>query len=261
MENPAPFDLNEAIRRWQKNLAASPAFCADNIEELASHLRDSVRKLQATGLCEEEAFLTATRRIGERDTLEREFGKVNPGVTRSLPVVLFWIVAGIYLFQIVYSLIILILTWRARHELREYARLFSEAVSVGLIRGDALDWHLDFYRPDPRALSIAAILVFILGARLAVGSWKGVGASIRSFEPAIWAMTGLVVLGLVVIFLPAFFTNYRMGWGSIFLQNTKWPMETYDEVNVVLVFTMVLLARRGSSKISLADHRKAKGQG
>ena len=64
MENRTPFDLNEAIRRWQENLGDSPAFGADNLEELASHLRASVQSLKADGLSEEEAFLIATRRIG-----------------------------------------------------------------------------------------------------------------------------------------------------------------------------------------------------
>ncbi len=82
MENQTPFDLNEAIRRWQQSLAASPALSADNLEELASHLRASVQSLQADGLSEEEAFLAATRRLGERGALEREFAKINQDETR-----------------------------------------------------------------------------------------------------------------------------------------------------------------------------------
>jgi hypothetical protein len=78
MENPTPFDLNEAIRRWQINLGASPAFKADNLEELESHLRASVQRLQSKGLSEEEGFLIALRRIGERSLLEREYAKVHP---------------------------------------------------------------------------------------------------------------------------------------------------------------------------------------
>jgi hypothetical protein len=81
MENRTPFDLSEAIRRWQQNLGASPALSADNLEELASRLRASVQKLQADGLSEKEAFLAATRRLGERGALEREFAKVAAGRT------------------------------------------------------------------------------------------------------------------------------------------------------------------------------------
>ena len=76
MENPSPFDLNEAIRCWQQNLSDSPAFKADNLEELTSHLRASIQKLKADGLSEKEAFQIATQRIGERGALEREFAKV-----------------------------------------------------------------------------------------------------------------------------------------------------------------------------------------
>ena len=79
MENPTPFDLNEAIRRWQEKLGRSPAIGADNLEELASHLRASVQRLKAGGLSEEEAFVIATRRIGERGGLEQEYAKVKHG--------------------------------------------------------------------------------------------------------------------------------------------------------------------------------------
>jgi hypothetical protein len=104
MENPTPFDLNEAIRRWQQNLGASPAFKADNLEELASHLRASVQKLKATGISEEEAFQIAVRRIGDRGLLEREFHKVNPVATWSLPKFLFWIATGVFLARVILSL-------------------------------------------------------------------------------------------------------------------------------------------------------------
>ncbi len=73
MENRTPFDLNEAIRRWQCGLGKAPAFCADDLEELASHLRASVQRLKADRLSEEEAFLIAVHRIGAREPLEREF--------------------------------------------------------------------------------------------------------------------------------------------------------------------------------------------
>ena len=82
MENPTHFDLNEAIRRWHKNLGASLAFKADNLEELESHLRASVQRLQSNGLSEEEAFLIAMHRIGERGLLEREYAKVNSSRAR-----------------------------------------------------------------------------------------------------------------------------------------------------------------------------------
>ncbi len=44
---------------------------------MESHLRDSIDRLCARELSDEEAFLVATRRLGNAQRLEREFGKVN----------------------------------------------------------------------------------------------------------------------------------------------------------------------------------------
>jgi hypothetical protein len=77
MENQSPFDLNVAIQRWRDQLAHSPSFRADDLEELESHIRDSERSLRALGLTEEEAFLIAIRRIGAGEALAAEFAAVN----------------------------------------------------------------------------------------------------------------------------------------------------------------------------------------
>jgi hypothetical protein len=237
MKTPTPFDLNEAIRRWQQDLGASPAFCADNLEELVSHLRASVQKLKASGLSEEEAFRVATQRIGERGRLEREFAKVNPSATRSLPVILFWVVAGMYLFQVVFSLVGWILVLRQRLEIREFQRLIALRPPVYQIYYQAFNSHYHPPRSFTPMLSIVVVLVYILGGRLATGSWKRFGATIKIFERPVRTSLNLVLLGLVVTFLPGFFLSepgptmagYLVAW---------------DAVNVVLVLSMVLLARR-----------------
>jgi hypothetical protein len=77
MPNESSFDLNLAIRSWRENLENSPAFRRENLNELESHLRDSIAALQTRGLSAEEAFLIATRRIGQSRQLESEFGKLN----------------------------------------------------------------------------------------------------------------------------------------------------------------------------------------
>jgi hypothetical protein len=77
MENQTAFDLNLAIQRWRADLENSPAFRQENLNELESHLRDSVAALLTRGLSDEEAFLIATRRIGKGRQLESEFGKLN----------------------------------------------------------------------------------------------------------------------------------------------------------------------------------------
>jgi hypothetical protein len=77
MENPTSFDLNRTIQQWRENLGQSPAFRSENLNELESHLRDSVATFETRGLSAEEAFMVAANRIGKGDALEQEFGKVN----------------------------------------------------------------------------------------------------------------------------------------------------------------------------------------
>ncbi len=77
METQTAFDLNTAIQGWREHLRQSPHFRPDNLDELETHLRDSVAALQGKTLSEEEAFLVATRRIGGVPALAPEFAKVN----------------------------------------------------------------------------------------------------------------------------------------------------------------------------------------
>jgi hypothetical protein len=77
MEHQTSFDLNLAIQRWRDDLARSAALRTENMNELESHLRDSIDSLLARELSDEEVFLIATRRIGGTQKLEQEFGKVN----------------------------------------------------------------------------------------------------------------------------------------------------------------------------------------
>jgi hypothetical protein len=92
METPTSFDLNHAIQQWRENLSQSPAFRGENLNELESHLRDSVATFETRGLSVGEAFLVATRRIGASNALATEFGKVN-GPTIWLDR-LFWMLIG-----------------------------------------------------------------------------------------------------------------------------------------------------------------------
>jgi hypothetical protein len=231
--------LNEAIRRWQQNLGASPAFCADNLEELASHLRASVQRLTATGLSEEEAFQIAARRIGERGPLEREFAKVNSTVAWSSAVFVFWMVAGMFLLQAADSLVFTIVFLHDRFwyfPLRmpdgfpPLAQMYARFASPYLSPDFRFTW------------AIAMVLVFILCARLTVGEWKRFSVFIRRFEHPFRPALGLAVLGLIPIFLPAFISAFRPAWPH----GLAWGKAQIIQatVNAVLVITMVFLARR-----------------
>ena len=84
MENRSSFDLNLAIQRWRENLAQAPTIRQESLDELESHLRESLMALQRSGLSPEEAFIIASRRMGPGVALEEEFVKVRPPYRRSL---------------------------------------------------------------------------------------------------------------------------------------------------------------------------------
>jgi hypothetical protein len=99
MENTTPLSLDREIQQWRAELAQSPVFKPENLNELESHLRDSVATLQQRGLSEEESFLIATRRIGRGGALQSEFGKINAKemwLQRAL-----WMLIGVQLWQTV----------------------------------------------------------------------------------------------------------------------------------------------------------------
>jgi hypothetical protein len=99
MENQTAFDLNHSIQQWRENLGQSPAFRSENLNELESHLRDSIATLQAKGLSAEEAFIIAARRMGNHNALEKEYGKVNGDAVWLDRIV--WILVGVQVWSLV----------------------------------------------------------------------------------------------------------------------------------------------------------------
>lgn len=71
------FELESQIRKWRGHLRSSGAVGAEELEELESHLRDSIDDLTARGVTTEEAFLLSVRRMGDTDALSDEFAKVS----------------------------------------------------------------------------------------------------------------------------------------------------------------------------------------
>jgi hypothetical protein len=113
MEKNTSFDLTAAIQRWRETLSHSPNFRAGDIDELESHLRDSVRELEARGLSAEEAFTIAVRRIGPAPALAAEFGIINGSsiwIDRML-----WLLIG----------------WASLSTLQESLRLFGVLAVIG----------------------------------------------------------------------------------------------------------------------------------
>ena len=103
MDTTTSFDLNRAIQQWRESLQQCPAFRRENLDELETHLRDSVATLQQRGLSGAEAFLVATRRAGSGAILGAEFSKVN---ARSLWLDrAYWMLVGNLFFWFLNSLL------------------------------------------------------------------------------------------------------------------------------------------------------------
>jgi len=67
--------LEERINEWRAYVLRRQAIDATDVDELEDHLRSQVADLREAGLDEQEAFLIGVKRLGELDTLSREFAR------------------------------------------------------------------------------------------------------------------------------------------------------------------------------------------
>jgi hypothetical protein len=67
--------LEGQIDQWRSYLRRRQAIHAVDVDELEDHLREQVAGLVGAGLTTDEAFLVAVKRMGDLDTLSREFAR------------------------------------------------------------------------------------------------------------------------------------------------------------------------------------------
>ncbi len=71
------FELESQVRKWRGHLRSSGSLSEQDLEELESHLRDSIDDLTSRGITTEEAFLISVRRLGDTEALGNEFAKIS----------------------------------------------------------------------------------------------------------------------------------------------------------------------------------------
>ena len=71
------FDLEGSVRKWRDQVRSTGRVGAADMQELETHLRDSVGDLVDAGLAHDEAFLIAVRRMGNLNAVGEEFAKVS----------------------------------------------------------------------------------------------------------------------------------------------------------------------------------------
>ena len=67
------------IAEWRAYVANAPAVDGPDVDELEAHLRDQIAELGEAGLSADEAFLVAVKRMGDLDSLSREFAREHHG--------------------------------------------------------------------------------------------------------------------------------------------------------------------------------------
>ena len=71
--------LEAQIAEWRAYVARAPALNGRDVDELEDHLRNQIADLTAAGLTPDEGFLIAVKRVGDLDTLSREFAREHSG--------------------------------------------------------------------------------------------------------------------------------------------------------------------------------------
>ncbi len=67
--------LEQQIGEWRGYLRRRQAIHARDVDELEDHLRGQIGALREAGLADDEAFLVAVKRMGDLDSLSREFAR------------------------------------------------------------------------------------------------------------------------------------------------------------------------------------------
>jgi hypothetical protein len=71
--------VESQIAEWRAYVAQAPAVDGRDVDELEVHLRDQIAELVEAGLTADEAFLVSVKRMGDLDTLSREFARAHSG--------------------------------------------------------------------------------------------------------------------------------------------------------------------------------------
>jgi hypothetical protein len=71
--------VESQIAEWRAYVAGAPGLNGRDVDELEGHLRDQIAELNTAGLGDDEAFLVAVKRMGDVDTLSREFAREHSG--------------------------------------------------------------------------------------------------------------------------------------------------------------------------------------
>ena len=173
------YDLETRIEQWRADLTGSETISRADVAELEAHLRDELAQLTSAGLAEDEAFVIAVRRLGDRPALETEFAKAHPH--RYLVRRLYWIVVGILGYSLI-AYLTNILSWiplwlgylvglRTRPSLTVLG-FISHAGCFAILAWYALKYFRARARRVPRQAPVSVRAGILMAVAVAVLSWS-----------------------------------------------------------------------------------------
>ncbi len=136
MESNTGFNLQRQIAIWANRIKSEPAVTEAKAEELKSHLLGLIDDLKASGLDEEEAFLIASRRLGDEQVWSEEYRHGNnPGLQMRRSLI---ILAGVLAYFLCYYFIL------STSKLLLISMLFKDVngqLAVGWVSLYLISWH------------------------------------------------------------------------------------------------------------------------
>jgi len=72
-------NVESQVAEWRAYVEHASNVNGRDVDELEDHLRDQIAELDAAGLTADEAFIVAVKRMGDLDTLSREFAREHSG--------------------------------------------------------------------------------------------------------------------------------------------------------------------------------------
>jgi len=174
--------LNQQKTSWKLRLSQTSISNEDQ-EELKGHLDDVIYELSENGLPDDEIWLLAMKRIGTIDTIESEFGKINPNISfRSNCMLLVYGALAFMFMQLIFILLPMYL-------FKVYAPQINTAGHI------QPDWNILFY-----GLALTLLLLFSLIAFKGHQLISWIKSVLTHFS------AGFAFLAITIIFSSAYLT-------------------------------------------------------
>ena len=225
------FDVDKSILEWKHSFQQGSSIDQESIEELESHLRESVAELNRIGLNDEESFFVAINRLGQASSLKAEFTKNSPlGANQDR---LIWMLSG-YL-----------------------------GITLGGILSTAV---VSSFATSMAYLGAGSVLTGVVATLFQILFWIGIFTLVARDNEAIYVFGKNPALSLLTMFIAMITLPFVAPLANMALArvaNPQWMMETYYWVGfghftvqiLIYAFCFIALFKTRISNLAPADSR------